>query len=55
MKARPRVAFAVCDCGFSDIMPILKNGLRSMHIPACFVHAASLCAWLTCSIAFERA
>ncbi len=53
MKYRPDVAFAVCDCGFCDIMPIFKAGLKTMHIPAFFVHAASLIAWLFHGVSFE--
>ena len=54
MKYRPDVAFAVCDCGFCDIMPIFKAGLKVMHIPAFFIHAASLIAWLFHGISFEE-
>ncbi len=54
MKYRPDAAFAVCDCGFCDIMPIFENGLKAMHLPAFFVHAASLVAWLFHGVSFEE-
>ncbi len=46
LKYRPRIQFAVADCGFSAILPILKAGLRQMHLPSFLVHWASLFAKL---------
>lgn len=31
---KPEVDFAVADCGFADIMGVLKNGYRQAHVPA---------------------
>ncbi|MBQ9031346.1 MAG: prolyl oligopeptidase family serine peptidase [Parasporobacterium sp.] len=44
LKYHPKVDFAVDDCGFSEITSIMEAGLKGMHIPAFFVHIASLCA-----------
>ena len=33
LKYKPDVAFAVADCGFSDIENVLKTGYRSAHLP----------------------
>lgn len=41
---RPEVDFAVADCGFCEIEPILVQGLKGFHLPAWLVHVASLCA-----------
>ena len=40
MKDRPKVAFAVADCGFAEIAPVMKNGLRGMHIPTALLYVA---------------
>ena len=53
MKYHPDAAFAVCDCGFCDILPILKKAMRSMRIPVCLVHLASLFSWLVSGVPFE--
>lgn len=46
------VRFAVDDCGFSDILPILKAGLRTTRIPGFMVYPASLAAKLMYGISF---
>ena len=46
MKYRPQVDFAVSDCAFSEIIPVLKTGLRGMHLPAFLVYTASVAAKL---------
>ena len=40
----PRVAFAVADCGFSEIRGVLEAGVRGMHLPGWMTGVASLCA-----------
>lgn len=42
LKDRPGVAFAVADCGFAEIAPVMKNGLRGMHIPPALLYVAWL-------------
>ena len=46
LQYKPEVDFAVADCGFSEIQPVLEGGLRSMHLPGFLVHFASLGAKL---------
>ncbi|WP_026651155.1 alpha/beta hydrolase [Butyrivibrio proteoclasticus] len=33
LKYKPQVDFAVCDCGFSDIENVLRNGYKNLHLP----------------------
>ena len=44
LKYCQNVDFAVSDCAFSDIRPVLKGGLRGMHLPAFLVDTASVAA-----------
>ena len=44
LEEKPPVDFVVADCGFSEIMPILENGIRKMNLPVFLVRIASLCA-----------
>ena len=48
LKDQPPVDFVVADCGFSEITPILVQGLKGFHLPGWMVHAASLWAKLLC-------
>ena len=42
MKYQPQVDFAVCDCGFSDIVNVLKRLYQYAHVPAFFVDIADI-------------
>ena len=53
LKYRPAVDFAVSDCAFSDIRPVLRSGLKGMHLPGSLVHLASLAARLRYGYGFE--
>lgn len=55
LKYQPQVDFAVDDCGFNDIIPILKAGLRNLHIPAFMVYPASFLAKLLYGVSFTEA
>jgi hypothetical protein len=44
LEEKPPVDFVVADCGFSEIIPVLKGALKQMHIPGIFTELASLCA-----------
>ena len=44
LKYNQDLAFCVADCGFADIINVLKVGLRQMHLPGWLVHPASLAA-----------
>lgn len=46
MKYKPRVDFAVADCGFSEVASILKAGLKMSHIPGFMFNVARFCARL---------
>ena len=46
LKEKPPVDFVVADCGFSDIVPVLKGGLKQMRIPGFLADIASVCAKL---------
>ena len=46
LRYRPDVDFAVADCGFAHIEPILRAGLKRFHIPGWFYPIARLCARL---------
>ena len=41
-ELKPRVDFIVEDCGFAEIIPVMRGGLRGLHLPACLVHVASV-------------
>ena len=44
LKEKPPVDFAVADCGFSDIVPVLRGAMRQMHLPGFLTGLASVCA-----------
>lgn len=42
LKYRPKVDFVVADCGFSEIESVIKNGMKSMHLPQFLYNAAAV-------------
>lgn len=43
LGSKPRVAFAVMDCGYADLMNVLQNKIRTLfHLPAFLCYPASL-------------
>ena len=54
LKYRPGVDFAVADCAFSEIIPVLKVGLRGMHLPDWLVYIASVFAKLRFGYSFPQ-
>ena len=46
LKYRQDLDFVVSDCGFAEIIPVLKVGLRGLHLPAFFVPVAGFFAKL---------
>ncbi len=54
LKDNPPVDFVVADCGFSEILPILKRGAKSAHVPAFLVEIASVCAKIRCGCSFRQ-
>ena len=54
LEYAPPVDFVVADCGFSEILPVLKQGLRSMHLPTFLVEVASLAAKVRYGYSFHE-
>ena len=52
---KPDISFAVDDCGFCDIIPILKDGLRKSRVPRWMVYPASLAAKVLFGASFTAA
>ena len=48
LKYDQDLAFAVADCGFSEIMNVLKGSMRYSHLPEWFVWPASIAVKLRC-------
>ena len=46
LKYKPEIDFVVADCGFSEILTVMQNGLRWMHLPGWLVYVASCFAGL---------
>ena len=46
LKDKPPVDFVVADCGFCDIVPVLKGGMKQSHLPGFLADIASVCAKL---------
>lgn len=43
---KKNVKFVVDDCGFADIVTVLKVGLKMYHVPVWFLYPALLAAWV---------
>jgi alpha-beta hydrolase superfamily lysophospholipase len=54
VEEKPPVDFVVSDCGFSDIVPVLKIGLKGMHLPGFLVNIASVCAKIRFGYSFSE-
>lgn len=46
LEYKPDIDFVVADCGFAEIMNVMKGGLRDMHLPAWMIYPAQLCTRL---------
>ena len=49
-----RPAFAVADCGFARISPILRNGLKAFHLPGWLLTLVSAASRIRYGISFEE-
>ena len=49
------VSFAVDDCGFCEIIPVLKGAMKSLKVPPMFVYPASVAARIMYGISFQKA
>ena len=54
LKDHPKIQFVVADCAFSEILSVMKNGLRKMHIPTWFVYIASLCTKIRYGVSYQE-
>ena len=54
LDEKPPVDFVVADCGFSEIIPVLKIGLKMMHLPGFLVYIASVCAKIRYGYSFRQ-
>ena len=54
LEYQPDVDFVVADCGFSEIIPVLKVGLKGMHLPAWLVEVASVAAKVRYGYSFHQ-
>ncbi len=51
---KPPVDFVVADCGFCEIMPVLKGGMKGMHVPAFLADIASVFAKIRYGYSFSE-
>ena len=54
LEEKPPVDFVVSDCGFSDIVPVLKGAIKGMHLPGFLVDIASVCARIRFGYSFSE-
>lgn len=54
LEEKPLVDFVVADCGFSEIIPVLKGGLKQMHIPGIITELASVCAKIRFGYSYQE-
>ena len=54
LKEKPPVDFVVADCGFSDIVPVLKGAMKGMHLPGSLVYLVSVCARIRYGYSFRE-
>ena len=52
LEEKPPIDFVIADCGFSDIAPVLKSGMKGMHLPAFLIDVASVCAKIRFGFSF---
>ena len=48
------LAFAVADCGFADLLNVLKGGLRKMHVPGSVLYPASFASRILYGYSFSQ-
>ena len=54
LEEKPPVDFVVADCGFSDIVPVLKIKAADMHVPGFLFDVASVCAKIRFGYSFSQ-
>lgn len=54
LKEKPAIDFVVADCGFSEITPVLKDGMRSANLPEWLVDYASVFTKLLYGVSYQE-
>ena len=54
LEEKPPIDFVVSDCGFSDIVPVLKAKMADMHVPGFLVDLASVFVRLRFGCSFSQ-
>lgn len=54
LKEKPKVKFVVNDCGYADLMGVLKNNVGTLHMPKCFCYLASAACRVVFGYAFTK-
>ena len=54
LEEKPPVDFVVADCGFSEILPVLKIKAADMHVPGFLFDWASVCAKIRFGYSFSQ-
>lgn len=53
LKYKPDIDFVVADCGFARISTVLKNGIKSLHLPVFLYYGASFITKLRTGFFYE--
>ncbi|MBR4719256.1 MAG: alpha/beta hydrolase [Lachnospiraceae bacterium] len=54
LEYKPKIDFVVADCGFAEIINVMKGGLRDLHMPAWMLYAASVCTRLRYGYSYKQ-
>lgn len=54
LEYKPDIDFVVADCGFAEIMNVMKGGLKDMHLPEWMIYPAQLCTRLIYGYTYTR-
>ena len=54
LEYKPDIDFVVADCGFAEIMDVMKGGLRDLHIPEWMIYAAQVCTRLRYGYSYSK-
>lgn len=54
LEEKPPIDFVVADCGFSEIISVLKGAMRGMHLPGFLVDFVSVCAKIRFGYSFSQ-
>lgn len=55
LKYHPNVKFLVNDCGFAELMPVEKDGLKGLHLPTWLYYLANLACYPMYGYHFSKA